>query len=93
MQQITRRRGLKSFKEVAKNVGVDHKVRRLAEALDLTESRLNDPKVDVNYFTLFIPMRISDEENLGRLFDVVDTITAIEDSDVILLGMWVSPTE
>ncbi len=93
MQQTAPRRKLKPFKEVTKHVGIDRQVRRLAEEMDLTGSRSNNPKVDMNYFTLFVPMRISDEEKLERLSDVVDTITAIEDSDVILLGMWVSPTE
>jgi len=64
----------------------------LAEALDLTKSRSNDPKVDLNYFSLSIPMHLSDEEKIQRLSEMVDTVSAIEDSDVILLGMWISPT-
>jgi hypothetical protein len=64
-----------------------------SQEMDLTKSRSNDPKVDLNYFTISVPMRLSDEEKMERLSDVLGTITAIEDSDVILLGMWVSPTE
>jgi len=90
MQKLAPRRRLKSFKEVMKNVGVDHKVRRLAEALDFIEAQ--NPKVDLNYFTMSIPRHLSDQEKMERLSEVVDTITAIEDSDVILLGMWISPT-
>ena len=39
-----------------------------------------------------IPMRFSDEEKMERLSEMVDTVSAIDDSDVILLGMWISPT-
>jgi hypothetical protein len=92
LQKVPRRR-LKPFKEVTKHVEIDHKVRRLAEALALTGSRSNDPKVDLNYFTLSIPMRLSDDERSERLSEMVDTVSAIEGSDVILLGIWVSPTE
>jgi len=90
MLKIAPRRRLKPFKEVTKHVGVDHKVRRLAEALDFVEAQ--NPKVDLNYFTMSIPMRLSDDEKWQCLSEIVDTVSAIEDSDVILLGMWVSPT-
>jgi len=90
MQKIAPRRRLKPFREITKNVGVDHKVRRLAEALDFVEPQ--NAKVDLNYFTPSIPRRLSDEEKMEALSELVDTVQAIEDSDVILLGMWVSPT-
>jgi hypothetical protein len=57
--------------------------------LDLAEAK--NPKVDLNYFSLGIPMRLSDEEKLERLSEIVDTVRAIEGSDIIVLGMWVSP--
>jgi hypothetical protein len=93
MLQKTPRRRLKPFKEVTKHVEIDQTVRRLAEEMDLTQSCSNDPKVALNYFTVSIPIRLSDEEKLERLSEILDTVSAIEDSDVILLGMWVSPTE
>jgi hypothetical protein len=94
MQQRSPRRRVRSFREVTKHVGVDRLVRRLAEALDLTKSRRNgqaNPKVDLNYFTVSIPMVLSEEEKSERLSDLVETVTAIDGSDVILLGIWVSP--
>jgi hypothetical protein len=60
--------------------------------MDLTGSRSNNRKVDLNYFTLSIPMRLSDEEKMETLSKLVDTVQAIEGSDVVLLGMWISPT-
>lgn len=75
-----------------KNVGIERQVRRLAEEMDLTKSRSNDPNVDLNYFALSIPMRLSDEEKMETLSEMVDTVQAIEGSDVVLLGMWISPT-
>ncbi len=75
-----------------KNVGIERQVRRLAEEMDLTKSRSNDPNVDLNYFTLSIPKRLSDEEKMETLSELVDTVQAIEGSDVVLLGMWISPT-
>ncbi len=90
MQHIVPRRRLKPFKEVTKHVGVKHQVRRIAESLDFVEAQ--NPNVDLKYFTLFIPMRLSDEEKMEALSELVDTVQAIEGSDVVLLGMWVSPT-
>jgi len=91
MQQIAPRRKLKSFKEVTKHVGVDRQIRRLAESLNVAEAQ--NPTVDVKYFTFSIPMRLSDEEKMDTLSELVDTVQAIEDSDVILLGMWISPAQ
>ena len=90
MLQIAPRRRLKRFTEVTGRLGVDRQVRRLAASLNLSEAQ--NPKVDLNYFTMSIPMRLSDEEKSERLSEMVDTVSAIEDSDVILLGMWISPT-
>ena len=90
MLQIAPRRRLRSFRDVTKHVGIDRQLRRLAESLNLPEAQ--NPKVDLNYFTLFIPMGLSDEEKSTRLSEMVDTVSAIEDSDIILLGMWISPT-
>jgi len=91
MQQTSSRRRLRSFREVTKHVGVDRQVRRLAQAMHLTEARSNDPKVDLNYFTISVPMRLSDEEKKETLSELVDSVQAIEGSDVLLLGIWVSP--
>ena len=88
MQKIAPRK-LKSFREVTKHVDVDRKIRRLAEALDLKAS---NPNVDLNYFTIAVPMRLSDQEKLERLSEMVDTVTAIQNSDVFLLAMWIPPT-
>ena len=90
MQKLAPRRRLKPFREVTKHVGVRHQIRRLAESLNLPDAQ--NPKADLNYFALSIPMRFSDEEKQERLADMVDTISEIEGSDVILLAMWVSPT-
>ena len=91
MRPIVPSRKLKSFREVTKHVGVNWNIRRLAESLNLAETQ--NPKVDLNYCTLSIPMRLSDEEKMERLSEVVDTVMAIQNSDVTLLGIWVSPTE
>ena len=91
MQQIVPRRRLRPFKEVTKHVGVKHQVRRLAEALDLTDAQTL--RWIWNYFTLSIPRHLWDEEKMEAVSELVDTVQAIEDSDVILLGMWISPTE
>jgi hypothetical protein len=97
MPQIVPRRKLKSFRSVTKHVHINEKVRRLAEAMNLTESRRDDgadPKVDLNYFSISIGMRLSDEEKADRLADLSDTVTAIGGkSDVVILGMWISNHE
>ncbi len=90
MRQIVPRRRLKPFKEVTKHVGVNRQLRRLAESLNLAEAQ--NLKADLNYFTMSIPRRLSDEEKQERLADMVHTVAAIEGSDVVLLGMWISPT-
>ena len=90
MQQTAPRRRLESFKDVTKHVGVQRQIRRLAESLNLPEAQ--NPKVNLNYFTSSIPTRLSDEEKMERLSELVDTTQAIEGSDVVLLGMWISPT-
>jgi len=90
MLQIAARGRLKPFKEVTKHVGVEHQVRRLAESLNLAEAQ--NPKVDLNYFTISVEMKLSDQEKAERFADLSDTITAIsEKSDVMILAMWVSP--
>ncbi len=89
MLQRTLHRRLRPFKEVTKHVGVKRQIRRIAEPLDFVEAQ--NPKVDLNYFTFSIPMRRSDEEKMERLAELVDTISAIEDSDVILLGCGFPP--
>lgn len=90
MLQISPRRRLNPFKEVTKHVGVKHQVRRLAESLDFVEAQ--NTEVDLNYFTLSISMRLSDDERMEALSELVDTVRAIEGSDVVLLGIWSSPT-
>jgi hypothetical protein len=90
----TRRRKLKTFKEWLKpfkeHVAVDRQIRRLAEALDWAEAQ--NPMVDLSYFSTSIEMKLSDQEKAERLADLSDTITAVgEKSDVVILGMWVSP--
>jgi hypothetical protein len=82
------RRRLK-IREVMKREGIKYEVRRLAKSLNLVESQ--NPEMDLNYFNMSIPMMLSDEEITERLSAVADTVIDIEDSDVILLGMWVSP--
>jgi hypothetical protein len=92
--RIGPRRKLKPFREVTKSVDVDQKVRRLAEALNVMEPRRNtdgNPRVNLNYFSISIPMSLSEDDRMERLSDVVDTINAIDGSDVVLLGMWISP--
>ena len=91
MLQKAPRRRLKSFREVTGSIVLDRQVRRLAESLNLAEAR--NPTVDLNYFTLSIPMVLSDEEKEKRLAELADTVMAIKNSDVTLLGIWVSPTE
>lgn len=91
MLQIAQRRKLKRFTEVTGHLGVDRQVRRLAESLNLPEAQ--NPKVDLNYFTISISRGLSDEKKSERLSEMVDTVTAVgEGSDVILLGMWIAPS-
>jgi hypothetical protein len=90
MQQTAQRRKLKSFYEVTKHVGVDRQIRRLAESLNFAEAQ--NPKVDLNYLTISISRHLADEEKMEALSEVVDTVMSIQNSDVILLGMWISPT-
>jgi hypothetical protein len=79
------------IREAMKRAGVKYEVRRLAKSMNLVEAQ--NPKMDLNYLTISIPMMLSDEERTERLSEMVDAVNAIVDSDVILLGMWVSPTE
>ena len=90
MQKPAPRRRLKGFTEVVGKLGFDRQVRRLAGSLNLAEAQ--NAKANLDYFTLSIPMSLSDEEKQERLADMVDTVTAIENSDVTLLGIWMSPT-
>ncbi len=91
MQKIAPRRRLKRFAEVTGRLGVNRQVRRLAESLNLAEAQ--NPNVNLSYFTMAVPMHLSDDEKSERLSEMADTVTAVgERSDVILLAMWVSPT-
>ena len=96
MQKIAPRRRLKRFTEVTGKIGVHRQIRRLAEAMGLTKPHRNADgslQVSLNYFTMLIPIRLSEDEKMERLSEMVDTISAIEESsDVMLLGMWLSPT-
>jgi hypothetical protein len=74
---------------VTRHVDVERQVKRLAEAMDLSKAK--SPKMDLNYFDISIPMTLSDKEKAERLNGVADSVLEIESSDVILLGMWVSP--
>jgi DNA-binding transcriptional regulator LsrR (DeoR family) len=91
MLQTAPRRRLKQFTEVTGSIALDRQIRRLAESLNLAEAR--NPTVELNYFTLSIPMVLSQEEKEERIAELADTVTAIKNSDVTLLGIWVSPTE
>jgi len=68
---------------------IKYEVRRLAKSLNLVEAQ--NPKVDLNYFNISVPMTLSGKEKTARLSEVADAVLEIENSDVILLGMWVSP--
>jgi hypothetical protein len=87
LQTFPRRRF--NFREVIRHVDVERRVKRLAEPMDLSKAK--NPKVDLNYFNILIPMILSDKEKTERLSEVADAVLEIENSDVILLGMWVSP--
>jgi hypothetical protein len=91
-QQILPRRKLKRFTEVVGKIGIDRHIKRLAEAMDLTEARPTDPKVDLNYYTICVPMRSSDEDKWDKLSEMVEIARTVENSDVILVAMWVSPS-
>jgi hypothetical protein len=78
-----------NFREVTRHVDVERQVKRLAEAMDLSKAK--NHKVNLNYFDILIPMNLSDKEKTERLSEVADAVLEIENSDVILLGMWVSP--
>jgi hypothetical protein len=93
MFQIAKRRKLKPFREVTKHVGFDRHVRRLAEALDLTKPRQNsavsDETTTLSYFVMSIPKDCTAEVKADRLSELVDTISAVEGSDVMCFSMWV----
>lgn len=90
LQTAPHRRRLKKFTEVTGSIVLDRQVRRLAESLNLAEAR--NSTVDLNYFTISVPMRLSDEEKEQRLAELADTVSAIQGSDVILLGIWAAPS-
>ncbi len=93
MQKIAHRRRLRSFREVTKHVGIDRQLRRLAEALDLTQSRQNsavsDETTTLTYFIMSIPKDCTYEEKIDRLSEIADKVLAVEGSDAICLSMWV----
>ena len=97
MLQIAPRPRLKPFKEVTRHVGVDRQIRRLAEALDLTKphknSGVSDETTTLSYFIMSIPKDCTYEEKMDRLSEVVDTILAVEGSDVMCFSMWVPSSE
>jgi hypothetical protein len=51
---------------------LDRQIRRLAESLNLAEAQ--NPTVELNYFTISVPMRLSDEEKEERLAELADTV-------------------
>ncbi len=93
MLQIAPRRRLNPFKEVTKHVSVNRRLRRLAEAFDLTKSRQNsavsDEATALSYFIMSIPKDCTYEEKIDRLSEIADTILAVEESDVMCFSMWV----
>jgi hypothetical protein len=97
MLQIAQRRRLKPFREVTKHVGVERQLRRLGEALDLTESRRNGAASDeittLSYFIMSIPRDCTSDEKMDRLSEVADVVTAVEGSDVMVFSMWVPSAE
>jgi hypothetical protein len=97
MLQTAPRRRLKKFTEVTKHVGVERRVRRLAEALDLTKSRHNsavsDEATTLSYFIMSIPKDGTYEEKIDRLTEIADTILDVEGSDVMVFSMWVPSGE
>jgi hypothetical protein len=97
MLQTSPRRRLRPFSEVTKYVGLKRQVARLAEALDLTESRQNSAVSDeiatLSYFIMSIPKNCTYEEKIDRLSEVADVVTAVEGSDVMCFSMWVPSVE
>jgi hypothetical protein len=97
MLQIAPRRKLEPFREVTKHVGIERQIRCLAESLDLTKSRQDSAVPDeittLNYFIMSIPKNCTAEEKADRLSELVDTITAVERSDVMCFSMWVPSGE
>jgi hypothetical protein len=90
LRTAPKRRRLKKFTEVTGSIVLDRQVRRLAESLNLAEAR--NPTVDLNYFTISVPMSLSDDEKEQRIAELADTVSAIQGSDVILLGIWAGPS-
>ncbi len=93
MLQTSPRRRLRPFSEVTKHVGLERQIRRLAEALDLTESRqktaVPDEITTLRYFIMPIPKDSTAEQKMDRLSEVADVVTAVEGSDVMVFSMWV----
>jgi hypothetical protein len=97
MTQTATRRKLQPFREVTKRIGLDRQLRRLAEALDLTKSRhdsaVPDEITTLRYFIMSIPKDCAAEDRADRLSELVDTILAVEGSDVMVFSMWVPSGE
>jgi hypothetical protein len=93
MLQTSPRRRLRPFREVTKHVGLERQVARLAESLDLSESRRNSAASDeittLSYFIMSIPKNCTRDEKSDRLSEVADIVTAVEGSDVLVFSMWV----
>ncbi len=93
MQQITRPRRLRPFREVTKHVGIDRQVRRLVEALDLTKSRKDsavfDETTTLSYFIMSIPKDCTYDEKIDVLSEIADAILEVEGSDGLCISMWV----
>jgi len=97
MLQTSPRRRLRPFKKVKKHIGLDRQLRRLAESLDLRESRRNsaasDEITNLSYFIMSIPKDCTSEEKLDRLSEIADIVAAVEGSDVMVFSMWVPSAE
>jgi hypothetical protein len=97
MLQTSPRRRLRKFREVTKHVELDRQIRRLAEAMHLTEFRQNSAVSDeipnLSYFIMSIPKDCTAEEKFDRLSEVADVVTAVEGSDVMVFSMWVPTGE
>jgi len=68
------------------------RLKTFTEVVGLTKSRQSAPKVGRDYFAMSLPMRLSELEKWERLFEMIERVNAIKESDVILVGLRISPT-
>jgi len=85
---------LKSFKDVS-HLFEDAPLATVAEALKSKKKKSKDgfQETDLNISSVALPYHLDYETKLERLSMLADTITSIENSDVLVVASWVTHPE